>query len=460
MSEDGVINSISIYHNGGSGNMLLAVYSDDDGEPYYRSAITESKAVNSTAGWQTVELTQYLKVEAGDTIWLAWVFESNPGTRYTSGSPSKAVSSQYWAGQMPQEFGSSSSSSYIYSICANYSPEQAQQEVTLIGNPYMYTAREYDIETGLYYYRARYYNPYIGRFLQTDPAYQGMNWYAYCGNNSLNCTDPSGCISTPFSFVTLTEGMVPTDPSIKAGEGFRCYLAEGLYKDFNSIANCVAWMCDVTQENTKNGDFREGLAFIYSLSNIDDVNNINGWKLSVNSSSPNRDPRVSLGIFWYLQIINVLLPKQKDGSDWFNYDALSASPFLLRINLEEKLTLGKRDPVMDRDNHWIRWSENISGDDSYKDKDALWNQIMYKEPIIALAHELQHAANWRSGYNGGTEISWNKYDDGTAIRAGNQMRNAIINLMPGRFPGGYIAYKRPHGLEFTDVSLPPWPITP
>jgi hypothetical protein len=99
---------------------------------------TTRKAVNSTAGWQTVKLTQSLQVEAGDTIWLAlyqngsglaWVFmpkvfESNPGTRYTSGSPSKAVSSQYWAGQMPQEFGSSNSSSYIYSICANYSPEQ------------------------------------------------------------------------------------------------------------------------------------------------------------------------------------------------------------------------------------------------------------------------------------------------------------------------------------------------
>jgi len=93
---------------------------------------------------------------------------------------------------MPQEFGSSSSSSYIYSICANYSPAQAQQELTLIGNPYMFTAREYDIETGLYYYRARYYNPYIGRFPQTDPAYQGVNLYAYCMNNPLNYTDPTG----------------------------------------------------------------------------------------------------------------------------------------------------------------------------------------------------------------------------------------------------------------------------
>ncbi len=64
----------------------------------------------------------------------------------------------------------------------------------------MFTARRYDIEilrsgsgrTGLYYYRARYYNPYIGRFLQLDPAYQGMNWYAYSGNNSINCVDPMG----------------------------------------------------------------------------------------------------------------------------------------------------------------------------------------------------------------------------------------------------------------------------
>lgn len=33
------------------------------------------------------------------------------------------------------------------------------------GNPYMFTGRRFDDETGIYYYRARYYNPYIGRFL-------------------------------------------------------------------------------------------------------------------------------------------------------------------------------------------------------------------------------------------------------------------------------------------------------
>ncbi len=38
-----------------------------------------------------------------------------------------------------------------------------------VGNPYMFTGRRYDSETGLYYYRARYYKPSIGRFTSRDP---------------------------------------------------------------------------------------------------------------------------------------------------------------------------------------------------------------------------------------------------------------------------------------------------
>jgi uncharacterized protein RhaS with RHS repeats len=40
--------------------------------------------------------------------------------------------------------------------------------VSGVGNPYFFTGRQYDSESGLYYYRARCYNPEIGRFLQTD----------------------------------------------------------------------------------------------------------------------------------------------------------------------------------------------------------------------------------------------------------------------------------------------------
>src|SRR5947207_1013822 len=61
-------------------------------------------------------------------------------------------------------------------------------------NPYGFTGRELDSETGLQYYRARYYDPAIGRFLSEDPIrfQAGMNFYAYVGNSPLNAIDPSG----------------------------------------------------------------------------------------------------------------------------------------------------------------------------------------------------------------------------------------------------------------------------
>ncbi len=58
---------------------------------------------------------------------------------------------------------------------------------------YGYTGREPDA-SGLIYYRARYYDPTLGRFVQRDPIglQGGINPYAYVRGNPLNLTDPSG----------------------------------------------------------------------------------------------------------------------------------------------------------------------------------------------------------------------------------------------------------------------------
>jgi RHS repeat-associated protein len=62
-------------------------------------------------------------------------------------------------------------------------------------NPFQYTGRESDSETGLYYYRARYYDPSTGRFLSEDPIrFKGgtVNFYPYVDDDPTTQSDPSG----------------------------------------------------------------------------------------------------------------------------------------------------------------------------------------------------------------------------------------------------------------------------
>jgi RHS repeat-associated protein len=61
-----------------------------------------------------------------------------------------------------------------------------------------FTGQEFDEDSGLYYYNARYYDPKIGRFLSPDSMIpnlrdaQSFNRYSYVGNNPIMYTDPSG----------------------------------------------------------------------------------------------------------------------------------------------------------------------------------------------------------------------------------------------------------------------------
>ena len=59
-------------------------------------------------------------------------------------------------------------------------------------NPFRYCAEYFDWETGNIYLRARYYSPRTGRFTQSDPIRDGLNWYTYAGNNPIRYVDPRG----------------------------------------------------------------------------------------------------------------------------------------------------------------------------------------------------------------------------------------------------------------------------
>lgn len=102
----------------------------------------------------------------------------------------------------------------------------APNTVSDMNNPYMFTGRRFDNETGLYYYRARYYNPDIGRFLQTDPIgyAAGLNLYTYVRNNPINLTDPFGLYDynineTTVIFEKMKNDLNPLGPAIPPANG-------------------------------------------------------------------------------------------------------------------------------------------------------------------------------------------------------------------------------------------------
>jgi RHS repeat-associated protein len=86
---------------------------------------------------------------------------------------------------------------------------------TLHDTPFLFTGffgNQTD-DNGLLYMRNRYYHPLIGRFLNADPAQEGMNWYGYGGGNPIGMVDPMGLgITSALNAVQSTLsflGMIP-----------------------------------------------------------------------------------------------------------------------------------------------------------------------------------------------------------------------------------------------------------
>jgi len=107
--------------------------------------------------------------------------------------------------------------SYSYS---SFGKIESQLDPAFI-QPYTFTAREFDPETGLYHYRMRYLNPDGGRFLSEDLVRgslnfpQTLNLYPYVGNNPVNRIDPSGLIN--FLVGGGLSGVAPTGAETSGG---------------------------------------------------------------------------------------------------------------------------------------------------------------------------------------------------------------------------------------------------
>jgi RHS repeat-associated protein len=101
---------------------------------------------------------------------------------------------------------------------------RTQRSVDGRTDPYQFTQKEHDAETGLNYFEARYQSPVYARFISVDPKLalnpsanlsgpQGLNFYAYCLNNPQAFTDPSGenCIGDAYDAVKAEVKQVIND---------------------------------------------------------------------------------------------------------------------------------------------------------------------------------------------------------------------------------------------------------
>jgi RHS repeat-associated protein len=81
-----------------------------------------------------------------------------------------------------------------------------------------YTGREYDTESGLSYYRARYYDAALGQFLNEDPLgfdARDANLRRYVGNGPLDATDPSGMEEAGSGFLGWLESIGANPESVQ-----------------------------------------------------------------------------------------------------------------------------------------------------------------------------------------------------------------------------------------------------
>jgi RHS repeat-associated protein len=90
-------------------------------------------------------------------------------------------------------------------------------------NAFRFTGREFDAETNLYYYRARYYDPSAGRFIAEDPGgfNAGVHFYKYVKNQPLDYIDPYGlkCQQvTPWQEIPQMRG-APLQPYLTVRDG-------------------------------------------------------------------------------------------------------------------------------------------------------------------------------------------------------------------------------------------------
>ncbi|MGO8792469.1 MAG: RHS repeat-associated core domain-containing protein [Terriglobia bacterium] len=196
--------------------------------------------------------------------------------------------------------------SYVYDSFGNLTASTGT-----ITNPFQYTARESDSETGLYHYRARYYDVVNGRFVSEDRLKgisSGLDFYRYVRNDVVNLIDPSGLSSQCPCNTTSSFRLVPISDCSTPGYRRIVYELRG--------PGASNWWVTEHQNPTQWAPSTPGLPQGQSVGNqagvFDDT--IWGWNVgnslqtfSVSSKGPRTDPNTPTCQ------VNVQLPSGPNG---------------------------------------------------------------------------------------------------------------------------------------------------
>ena len=190
------------------------------GEIEYRydaSGIRQEKQIGNVLHKYYTDGSRIYKEERGNEV--LWYHYDNTGVTGLEHNGKKYYFQKNIQGDVVRIFDEAGSlkASYIYDAWGNHrvidgmTGMDVTHDFTIGGvttdvsqhigniNPFRYRGYYFDCETGLYYLNSRYYDPAICRFINADDvAYlqpetlNGNNLYAYCGNNPVMYTDPTG----------------------------------------------------------------------------------------------------------------------------------------------------------------------------------------------------------------------------------------------------------------------------
>ncbi len=185
-----------------AGATVIAVYSYDAFNRRTRKVVTNSGALNGTTsyyydGWETVEERNGADTETQQYVYGVYLDEPlamdiSGGARYF-----------YHQNAMYSTFALTDAAANIvegYQYTAYGQPSVLNSTFTsvvgttsTVGNPYLFTGQRLDPETGLMYYKNRYYSPSLGRFLSRDPKEDiDINLFNYVADRPTAALDPLG----------------------------------------------------------------------------------------------------------------------------------------------------------------------------------------------------------------------------------------------------------------------------